>query len=104
MKTKPNNCPLWTGCIKHVENIHYLLDRKDLKEALVDPKANWDSLEKNKARKRGIETQYQGQSTLDDCVEEFGRRSAELKGAWPTWCACVLLKIYHCTWVPVQGL
>ena len=60
-------------------NIHYFLDRKDLKEALANPKAHWDSLEESKARKRGIETWCQGQSTLDDCVEEFGRRSAEIK-------------------------
>ena len=45
MKTKPGNCPLWTRCIKHVEKIHYLLNRKDLEEALADPKAHWDSLE-----------------------------------------------------------
>ena len=40
MKIKPGNCPSWTGCIKHVENIHYLLNRQDLEEALVDPKAH----------------------------------------------------------------
>ena len=62
-----------------MENIHYLLDRKNLEEALADPKAHWDSLEESKARKRGIEIRYQGQSTLDDCVEEFGHRSAENK-------------------------
>ena len=62
-----------------MENIHYLLDQKDLEEALAGPKAHWDSLEESKARKRGIETQYQGESTLDDCVEEFGRRSVETK-------------------------
>ena len=58
LKMKPRNCPLWTGCIKHVENIHYLLNTKDLEEALADPKAHWDSLEESKARKRGIETKY----------------------------------------------
>ena len=26
VRTKPGNCPSWIGCIKHVENIHYLLD------------------------------------------------------------------------------
>ena len=62
-----------------MENIHYLLDRKDLEEALADPKAHWDCLEESKVSKCGIETQYQGQSTLDDCVEEFGHRSAETK-------------------------
>ena len=79
MKTRPGNCSSWTGCVKDVENIHYLLDQKDLEEALVDPKAHWHSLEDRKARKRGIETWYQGQSTLDKCVEEFGGRSAETK-------------------------
>ena len=79
MKTKPSNCPSWTECIKHMEDIHYLLDQKDLEEALADPKAHWDSLEESKARKRGIEIWYQGQSTLDYCVEEFGCRSVETK-------------------------
>ena len=53
MKTKPSNCPSWTACIKYVENIHYLLDQKDLEEALADPKAHWDSLEESKGRKHG---------------------------------------------------
>ena len=78
-KTKPSNYPSWTGCIKNVENIHYLLDQKDLEETLADSKAHWDYLEESKARKCGIETPYQRQSTLDDCVEEFGHRSAETK-------------------------
>ena len=64
---------------QHMENIHYLLDQKDLEEALAYPKAHWDSLEENKARKREIETRYQGQSMLDDCIEGFGHRSAETK-------------------------
>ena len=79
VKTKPKNCPSWSGCVQHVENIHYLLDPKDLEEALVDPKAHWDSLEENKARKRGIETRYQGQSRLAEYIEEFGCRSAKTK-------------------------
>ena len=62
-----------------MENIHYLLDPKDLEEALADRKAHWDNLEESKARKRGIETRYQGQSTLDECMEEFGRGRAETK-------------------------
>ena len=76
VKTKPSNCPSWTRCIKHVENIHYFLDQKDLEEARTNPKAHWDSLEESKPRKYRIETWYQGQSTLDNCVEEFGHRSA----------------------------
>ena len=79
VKTKPRNCSSWTGCIKHMENIHYLLDRKDLEAAPADPKAHWDSLEESKVGKRGIETRYQRQSTVDDCVEEFGNRSAETR-------------------------
>ena len=53
VKTKPGNYPLWTRCIKHVENIYCLLDRKDLEENLADPKADWDSLEESKARNSG---------------------------------------------------
>ena len=64
VKTKPSNCPLWFGCVKHMENIHYFLNPKDLEEVLIDSKAYWDSLEESKVRKRGLEIQYQGQSTL----------------------------------------
>ena len=79
VKMKLSNYPSWTGCIEHVENIHYFLDRKDLEEVLADPKAHGDNLEESKARKFRIETWNQGQNTLDDCVEEFGCRSAETK-------------------------
>ena len=73
MKIKAGNCLSWSGCIKHVENIHCLLDPKDLEEALPNLKVHWNSLEESKARKCTIETRFQGQSTLDDCIEEFGR-------------------------------
>ena len=62
-----------------MEDIHYLLNRKDLEEAFADLKAHWDSLEEIKAKKRGIGTRYQGQSTLHEYVEEFGRRSVETR-------------------------
>lgn len=79
VKTKPHNCASWFGCVKHVENIYYLDDPRDVEEALANPKAHWDSLKESEARKHEIETQYEGQSTLDDCIEEFGSRSAEKK-------------------------
>ena len=63
MKKKPGNCLSWTECIKHMENIHYFLDQKDLEETLADLRVHWDSLEESMARKRRIETEYQGQST-----------------------------------------
>ena len=43
--------------MKHVENVHYLHDPKDVEEALANPKAQWDDLEDRKARLRGVETQ-----------------------------------------------
>ena len=58
MKTKPGNCPIWTRCAKHVESIHYLLNPKDLEEALADPKVHWDNLDESKHKKHGLETQY----------------------------------------------
>ena len=79
VKTKISNCPLWSGCVKHVENLHYLHDPKGLKEALANPKAHWGDLEDRKARLRGVETRLQGQSTMDECVEEYGRGSGERK-------------------------
>ena len=76
---KISNCASWSGCVKHVENVHYLHDLKDVEEALTNPKAHWDDLEDRKARLRRVETQLQGQSTLDECVEEYGRGSAGRK-------------------------
>ena len=79
VKTKAINCLSWSRCVKHVENIHYLLDPKDLEEVLANLKAHWHNLEETKARKHGLETRYQAQSTLDECVEEFGHTSARTK-------------------------
>ena len=79
MKTKISNSASWYGCVKHVENVHYLHYVKDVEEALTNPKGHWDDFEDRKARLRGVETRLQGQSTLDECVEEYGRGSAERK-------------------------
>ena len=79
VKSKISNCASWSGCVKHVENVHYLHDPKDVEEALANPKAHWNDLEDRKARLRGVDTRLQGQSTLDECVEEYGRGSAERK-------------------------
>ena len=70
-KTKPGNCPSCTGCVKHVEDIHYSLD--------PNTKAHWDNLEESKASKCRLETRYQGESMLDECVEEFRCRGAKTK-------------------------
>ena len=48
-------------------------------EAIADPKAHWENLEDKKAKERGVETRYQGQRTLGECVLEYGRGSAERK-------------------------
>ena len=29
---KISNCASWSGCVKHVENVHYLHDPKDVKK------------------------------------------------------------------------
>ena len=65
--------------MKHVENRHCLHTPEEIDEALADPKAHWDNLEDKKAREWGVETRHQGQSTLDECVPEYGRGSAERK-------------------------
>ena len=65
--------------MEHVENVHYLHGPKDVEEALANPKAHWDDLEDRKVRLHGVETQLQGQSTLDECMEEYGRGSAKRK-------------------------
>ena len=99
VKMKPGNCLSRTRCIKYVENIHRLLDPKDLEEALADPKAHVDSLEESKARKHGIETRSLGQSTLDECVEEFGRRNVEAKRCMTNLaCLCAVENLYLHMW------
>ena len=79
VKTKIPNCVAWFGCVKYVENLHYLHDLKDLEEAVPNPQAHGDDLEDRKARFHGVDNQLQGQSTLDECVEEYGRGSVERK-------------------------
>ena len=79
VKTKTTHCPSWTGCVKHVENRHCLHTPEEIDEAIADPKVHWDNLEDKKARERGVETRRQGQSTLDECVPEYGCGSAERK-------------------------
>ena len=78
-KTKFTHCPSWTGCVKHVENMHCLHTPKEIDEAIASPKAHWDNLEDKKARERGVQTQHQGQSTWNECVLEYWRGSAERK-------------------------
>ena len=65
--------------MKHVENVHYLHDPKDVKDALTNPKAHCDYLEDRKATLRRMETWLQVQSTLNECMEEYGCGSAERK-------------------------
>ena len=50
VKTKISNCASWSRCVKHVENVHYLHDPKDVEEALANSKAHWNDLEDSKAR------------------------------------------------------
>ena len=76
---KISNFASWSGCVKHVENVHYLHDPKHVEEALANPKAHWDHLGDKKAMLRGVDTRLQGQSTLDENVEEYGRGSAKRK-------------------------
>ena len=79
VKTKISYCASWSGYVKHMESMHYLHNPKDVEEAPTNSKAHWDNLEDRKARLRGVDTQLQGQSTLDECVEEYGRGSAKRK-------------------------
>ena len=62
-----------------MQNLHYLQDPKGLEEAVTNLKAHWDDLEDRKASLHGVETWLQGQSMLDECVEDYGRGSAERK-------------------------
>ena len=65
--------------MKHVENVHYLHNPKDEEEALANPKAHWDDLEDRKTRLWGVDIRLQVQGTLDKCMEEYWRGSAERK-------------------------
>ena len=79
VKTEFTHCPSWTGCVKHVENTHFLHNSEVIDEAGANPKVRWDNLEDKKVRERGVETRHQGQSTLDECVPEYWCGSAERK-------------------------
>ena len=74
--------------MKHVENVHYLHDPKDVEEALANLKAHWGDLEDRKARLRGVGTQLQGQSTLNGCGKNTGVGVLKGKVAWRTWDDC----------------
>ena len=104
MKSKISNCALWSGCVKHVENVHYLHNPKDVEEALINPKAHWDDLEDRKARLPGVDTWLQGQSTLDEYVEEYRRGSAKRKHCVVTWHDFVQWRICLCISAPGLGL
>ena len=56
VKTKVSNCGSWSGCVKHVENVHNLHNQKDVEEALTNSKAYWNNLEDRKTRLRGVDT------------------------------------------------
>ena len=62
LKTKPSNCPSWSRCVKHVENIHYLLDTKDLEEALANQKAHWNNLRKVRLGSTGLILSIKGKA------------------------------------------
>ena len=76
---KISNCPWWPRCVQHVQNLHYLHDPKDFDEAVASRKAHCDNLKDRKARLRRVEIRFQGQSTLDEYMEEYGHGSAEKK-------------------------
>ena len=54
VKTKIANCPSYTRCVKHVQNMHLLHTLEEIDEAVAGPKAHWDNLEDRKARLRGV--------------------------------------------------
>ena len=76
---KDNPLPIVDWMCKHVENKHCLHNPKEIYEAIANAKAHWDSLEDKKAREHGVETWHQGQSTLDERVPKYWRRSVERK-------------------------
>ena len=40
VKTKKTHFPLWTGCVKHVENTHYLHNPEEINETVASCKAH----------------------------------------------------------------
>ena len=42
--------------VKHVQNLYYLHDSKDLEEVVPNTRAHWDDLEDRNARLHGVET------------------------------------------------
>ena len=82
VKTKITHCPLWTGCVKHVENTHYLHTPKEIDEAVINPKAHWDNLEDMKVRERGVETRHQGQARWISACRNIGVEVLKENVAW----------------------
>ena len=39
VKTKRTNSPSWIGCVKHVQNTHFLHTPEEIDEAVANPKA-----------------------------------------------------------------
>ena len=65
--------------MKHVENVYYLHDPRmwrKLSQTLKIIRTIWKI---GRQGCEGLDTRLQGQSTLDECVEEYGRGGAERK-------------------------
>ena len=85
-----------------LENVHYLHEPKDMKEAITNPKVHWDDLEDRKVRLGGLDNRLQGQSTLDECMEEYGRGGAERKRCMAMWRS--LRTAHRGSQVPIRSL
>ena len=69
-KTKITHCPLWDWmCETCGEHALFAHPKGNWWSLSLIQKAHWDNLEDKKARKSGVETRHEGQSTLDDCVQ-----------------------------------
>ena len=68
--------------ISFLANTHCLHTPEEIDEAIADPKAHWEQFGRQEDEGAGLETRHQGQSTLDECMPEYGRGSGEKNVAW----------------------
>ena len=96
VKTEITHCPLWTGCVKHVENTHSLHTPEEIDEAVTNPKAYWDNLEDKKAREYGWRRGIKGRARWTSACRNTSMGVLKGNVAWRTSHDCALWRICLC--------
>ena len=100
---KITNCPSWSGCVEHVQNLHYLHDKKDWEETLTNPKAHWDDWKIGRRGYMGWRPGYKGRARWTSAWRDTVVGVLKRNVAWRTWHACVWWIICLCISAPSLG-